>query len=324
MRSLSIIALALTLLLVSLSAYLRLDHSGIGCANWPDCYAMIGMPDANAATVDQAYDRLLNEAAQPLSWAAPLHRLVASVLGLLVLAMTLLALAQKRDRALASMLLGLTVFLAWLGIHSSSLHNPAVVMGNLGGGMLMLGLLGWMVMRPIAPQKETVHGLGAWPVVAIVLLALQIGSGGLTSANFAAAACPTVPDCNGSYLPGAAVVEAFDLSRTVRVNASGRALGGAERAAIHKLHRLLAVLTSIAVVVAAAVAWSRGLIALGSGIALLVVAEFGVGVAAVLADIPIVVAVAHNWLAAILLLVLLRLLAHRQRAAGTSANERHA
>ena len=36
------------MLLVSLSAYLRLSHSGIGCLDWPACYGRIG--EAPAAT----------------------------------------------------------------------------------------------------------------------------------------------------------------------------------------------------------------------------------------------------------------------------------
>jgi heme A synthase len=43
-----------------------------------------------------------------------------------------------------------------------------------------------------------------------------------------------------------------------------------------------------------------------------VILEFAVGVSAILMDIPIGVAVAHNWLAGILLLVLLKLHAESQ------------
>lgn len=42
MRALAIISLLFVLALVSVSAYLRLDNSGIGCADWPACYGRIG------------------------------------------------------------------------------------------------------------------------------------------------------------------------------------------------------------------------------------------------------------------------------------------
>jgi heme A synthase len=43
-----------------------------------------------------------------------------------------------------------------------------------------------------------------------------------------------------------------------------------------------------------------------------VLVEFAVGVSAILFDIPIAVAVAHNWLAGILLLALIKLQARSQ------------
>ena len=76
-------SLLLVIVLVTLSAYLRLDHSGIGCEPWPACYGNIGVP-VESPNVANTYERLLKEASQPLSWARPLHRLVASLLGLLV------------------------------------------------------------------------------------------------------------------------------------------------------------------------------------------------------------------------------------------------
>lgn len=309
MHTLARISLILVLVLVTLSAYLRLDHSGIGCEPWPACYGNIGIA-SEAPGISDTYERLLEEASEPLSWATPLHRLVASVLGLLILSMTLLAMQTKSQRLITLGLLALTVFLAWLGIYSEGLHSPAVVMGNLGGGFAMLGLLGWMVLRK--PNDGTNRGtLRTWAALAIVTLGLQIFLGGLTSANFAASACQTIPDCHGSWLPGAEIATAFDLSRTHEIGSTGMVLGGTERAAIHKLHRLMAVLTLVAVTIAATVAWKEGrdIRIMGYVAMALVSAEFLLGVSAILTGLPIALAVAHNWLAALLLLALLKLLA---------------
>ena len=137
MKLTAIVGLLLVMALVSLSSYLRLDHSGIGCTPWPDCYGNIGA-QADTPDVESAYERLVAEARQPMSWARPMHRLIASVLGLLVLGIVGISLRKKKQRSVSFMLLGLTVFLAWLGIYSEGLHSPAVVMGNLGGGFAML------------------------------------------------------------------------------------------------------------------------------------------------------------------------------------------
>ena len=307
MRVLAIVSLLFVLALVSVSAYLRLNNSGIGCADWPACYGLIGAAEEEAPTVGSTYERLAIEAQEPLSWATPVHRLVASVLGLLVLGMALMSLRARRDRLLSFTLLGLTVFLAWLGIYSGGLHSPAVVMGNLGGGFAMLGLLGWMVFRDARPRANASHNVRRWVVAALVLLCIQIVLGGLTSANFAASACQTLPDCHGSWLPGADLGTAFNLARDHEIGPTGLALGGAERADIHKLHRLVAVVTLLAVMVAGGLAVAGRM----GGTAVFVIAlaalEFCLGVAAILTDLPIGIAVAHNLLAAILLLGLLRL-----------------
>jgi cytochrome c oxidase assembly protein subunit 15 len=90
MKKLVVMSLLLVIALVSTSAYLRLDHSGIGCADWPGCYGMIGATDQAEPTFGTTYERLANDALEPLSWATPLHRLIASVLGLMVVAMALM------------------------------------------------------------------------------------------------------------------------------------------------------------------------------------------------------------------------------------------
>lgn len=309
MRALAIVSLLFVLVLVSVSAYLRLDHSGIGCPDWPACYGLIGAAGEEAPTVGSTYERLALEAQEPLSWATPVHRLVASVLGLLILAMTLVSLRQGRDRLLSSVLLGLTVFLAWLGIYSGGLHSPAVVMGNLGGGFAMLGLLGWMVFRDARPHANASHKVRRWVVAALVLLCIQIALGGLTSANFAATACMSLPDCHGTWLPGGDLATALDLTRQHEIGPTGLALGGAERADIHKLHRLMAAATLLTALLAGGLALAGRLGVTALFVVALVMLEFAVGVAAILSDLPIGIAVAHNWLAAILLLGLLRLFA---------------
>lgn len=310
MKTLATTSLLLVIMLVTVSAYLRLDHSGIGCKDWPACYGMIGTAVDAPPSVGDAYERLAEDALKPLSWATPVHRLVASVLGLTVLAMALVSLRQKRDRVISLSLLGLTVFLAWLGIYSGGLHSPAVVMGNLGGGFMMLGLLGWMSFRHSKPAANPPpRAVRHWVIAAIVLLCLQIGLGGLTSANFAASACQTLPDCHGSYLPGSRLGTAFDLSRSHLVGPTGLAVGGSERADIHKLHRIGAVLASLVVLFAGTLALRAKLGMTAVIVIAVVVLEFSAGIAAILADIPIGIAVAHNGLAAILLLGLIRLLA---------------
>ena len=313
MAGLAKVSLLLVIVLVSLSAYLRLAHSGIGCADWPACYGQIGVPSALSQPVspENAYQQMVAEANEPMAWATPLHRLVASVLGLLILFLTFLSLRQKRQRLISLTLLGLTVFLAVLGIRSGSLHSPAVVMGNLAGGFTMLGLLGWMVFSSKG-ATETGHrsSVSTMVILAIAVLCLQIFLGGLTSANFAATSCQTLPDCHGSWLPGKSLMDAMNLNRVHEVTSQGQVIGGQERIAIHKAHRLGALLAFVMVLIAALMALraDRRYRVTGVLILILLTLEFTVGVTAILTSLPIGLAVAHNWLAGLLLLALLKLL----------------
>lgn len=308
-------ALVLVIILVSLSAYLRLVHSGLGCLDWPECYGRIGAPPA---TVGQL---AAPDGMEPVAWATPVHRIAASALGLLVLYLNLLAFRTGRSRVVALLLLVLTVFLATLGLRSGSLHSPAVVMGNLAGGFFMLGLLGWMVFNPVPTEDDEFEKyvvdnrrLNRWAMAALIVLCVQILLGGLTSANFAATSCQTLPDCQGSWLPGPALVTAFDLSRQHMIDEHGRAVGGMERTAVHKTHRLGGLLTLAALLVTAIMALRANARFRTEAvfIIVMVIAELGVGVAAIFTQLPIGLAVAHNSLAALLLLSLLVLLARNR------------
>ena len=312
MKTTAIIGLLLVILLITLSSYLRLDHSGIGCTPWPDCYGNIGVEE-EAPSVENAYERLVAEARQPMSWARPLHRLVASVLGLLVLGLAAASVFKRRYRLASFTLLFLTVFLAWLGIYSEGLQSPAVVMGNLGGGFAMLAVFGWLVFELSITRDPDAAMFGRKTrrliAIAIAAVCVQILLGGLTSANFAANACTTFPDCMGMWLPGSELLTAFDLARSHVVNEVGYVIAGTERQAIHLLHRWFAVVT-IGVVSAAcfvAIRSDKRLLLPAILVGAIIGAELAVGISAVLSNVPISVAVAHNWLAGLLLLGLIYL-----------------
>jgi cytochrome c oxidase assembly protein subunit 15 len=89
----------------------------------------------------------------------------------------------------------------------------------------------------------------------------------------------------------------------------GQAIGGQERTDIHIAHRLGAVLTTLLVLAVGLMAWRAGgrLRSTGALVLVLTTAEFSIGVASVATGLPIGLAVAHNWVAGLLLLVMLKI-----------------
>lgn len=320
LQSLVVLCLVLVAALVVLSAYIRLNHAGLGCADWPACYGRIGAAERLAnghATADtvSAYQQLANEKHTPQSAAITAHRVIASLLGIGIITLTFTAIARRHKGApvlLPVLLLALTLFLAVLGNWSGGLHRPAVVLGNLIGGFGMLALL-WLLWlrshRTADGGYAAPHALRIWIDFGLALLIVQILLGSLTSANFAALACTTFPDCYGNWLPGTALAKAFDILRVLPVNGAGVVSGGNELQAIHMAHRLGAWLTFITLTGIALLAIRAGDIYRASGIIVLVLllSEILIGVSAVLTGIPIALATAHNALAALLLLSMLSL-----------------
>jgi heme a synthase len=214
----------------------------------------------------------------------------------------------------SALTLAVIIFQALLGMWTVTwLLKPIVVMGHLLGGLLTFALLAWTAWRatdvPIRlPDARLLRRL---LVVALVLLGVQIALGGWTSANYAALACGTeFPKCVGHWWPPHDFREGFVLWRGVGMDYEGGVLDGASRIAIQLAHRMMAV------VVFVYVSWlslrllrTPGVRGGGALLGALVVTQVGLGIANVLLGLPLVVAVLHNAVAALLLFVLVGLVA---------------
>jgi cytochrome c oxidase assembly protein subunit 15 len=150
-------------------------------------------------------------------------------------------------------------------------------------------------------------------VIALATLIFQISLGGWTSANYAALACPDFPMCLGQWWPPMDFAGGFRLWHKPGIDYEGGILAGDARAAIHMTHRLGAVLSFLIIGAAAVRAIRDNNVQAGRlGLALLaaLAVQLLLGVANVLLRLPLPVAVAHNAVAALLLLTLVALL-HR-------------
>ena len=294
LRRMVLIAAALVMVILSLSAAIRLTNAGLGCADWPACYGR----EVLAATASVL----------PQSAAAMVHRLAATALAVVILVILVLGLQAGRGRAVLG-LLALTVFLAFLGIYTPGARFPVVTLGNLLGGMAMLGMLLWLLLdlvaRPVTPTS--VPGLRRGARLGLIVLVMQIALGGWVSANYAALSCTDFPGCAGDGRLAAGMDEAVRLWRQLPGDATGTVIREPAGAAIHMVHRIGALVAVMVLGWLSVRTWQLGAAfrALGLAIACLLVLQVALGVAAVLTSLPLAVVLGHNAVAALLLLSVL-------------------
>ena len=318
--TLSIISFLLAFCVVILGAYVRLSDAGLGCPDWPGCYGelFVGaeMQGIAAEQAHQARPFNRDKAVKEM-----VHRYGAGILGILVLLLALISWRLKhREKITCSILLGLVAAQALLGMWTvTELLKPLIVAVHLLGGMLILGLLYWLILRQLpragAPAGQRSR-LDRLVLAGLAVVALQIFSGGWTSANYAALACPEFPSCrDGLWWPETDFKEAFIIWREGRQDYEGGILDASARTAIHLTHRLGAALTFLVILYVALCALSRAepAVRLTAAFLLCVLCiQVSLGITNVLLRLPLPVAVAHNSVAALLVLSLLTLYWHAQ------------
>lgn len=259
MIRLAALAFALAVLLIAVSAYIRLAQGGLGCAPWPECYALLG------------------DTPPGFPLAALLHRASAGALGVLALLLVVGAWRQRRDRLLAAAILAITGALAALGVRSGGLLVPAVVAGNFLGGLLLAALLGWWLLgrRAAAAASRPSH---ASTLALLALAAAVIVTGIGSSAFYGAAECAALFECGTPHSP-----LRLDWFEPLALDAAGHVAVADGTGTLQWLHRLLGMaLTAgfamrslaarggrrraLAGLVAASVAAAIGLSAAGGGV----------------------------------------------------------
>jgi cytochrome c oxidase assembly protein subunit 15 len=313
-RPLVYCAAVLTFIVIVVGAYVRLEDAGLGCPDWPGCYGQIlGVPDDphEVAKAEQAFPGKMVDKGR--AWKEMFHRYLAGTLGLLILAISMLAWRQRRAighaPTLALALVVLVAFQAALGMWTVTLLlKPAIVTLHLLGGMATLALTTWLALReldPPSPPPDATLRLRAWAGLALAVLVAQIALGGWVSANYAALACPDFPTCQGAWMPAMDFGNAFHVLRELGMTAAGAPLTQEALTAIQWSHRLGAVVTLLIVGgLAARTLREPALSGTARVILGLLVVQVGLGIANVLLRLPLVLAAAHNAVAALLLAAL--------------------
>jgi cytochrome c oxidase assembly protein subunit 15 len=305
----------LTLFIVALGAYVRLSDAGLGCPDWPGCYGHVGVPDTveEITIANQAYPERPVEA--PKAWKEMIHRYFASALGLFIIGLAITAWKLKRslpDQQLLipSLLVPLVCLQGAFGMWTVTLKvHPVFVTLHLLFGLLTLSLL-WLMWLKQRLRASTAakypKNLKRLAPVTLLILVLQIFLGGWVSTNYAALHCQDFPTCQGEYWPEMNFRAGFDLLLPIGPDYEGGHLDNTGRVTIHVAHRIGALVTTVFVALLCLrciVTTRNQRVKTAAKItAGLLLAQLGLGVSNILFSLPLPVAVAHNAVAALLLL----------------------
>ena len=310
-KRLILAALLLTFLVVPLGAYVRLSDAGLGCPDWPGCYGEI-TPHHAAAQINAALQANPDGVvSHDKAWKEMVHRYFAGALGLIVLAIAVVAWRQRRHTqggaGLPTVLLALIVFQALLGMWTvTQLLKPVIVTAHLLGGMATLALLVWLWRRESARPRQAYFAsashLRTAALIGLILVGVQIALGGWVSANYSALACSDFPMCQQQWWPPMDFARGFSIHRELGETQSGELLSLQALTAIHWAHRFMALIVTLYLLWLASRLFK---ISGYAGIAVMLLVALAVqvllGISNVLLSLPLPVAVAHNLGAAVLL-----------------------
>ena len=318
-QALAVLTLFLTFDLVLFGAFTRLTDSGLGCPDWPGCYGNASPLGAHAEITAAQSAMPTGPVTHGKAWVEMIHRYLATSVGVLIIALTVMAWRQHLRTPLRGAMhpAWATFTLFWVCLQGAfgaltvtMKLFPAIVTLHLLGGTVLLMLLCVQAVAhqqfgnatPPAPLPAALRH-GAMACLALVFL--QAALGGWVSTNYAVLACTTFPQCQGSWWPAMDFSQAFELWRPLGLQANGNPIHFEALTAIHYVHRLLAYAVVVALltlawklrqqpVLAVQRKWLLGLLAL----------QVATGLSNVVLDWPLVAAVLHTGGAAALVLVL--------------------
>lgn len=238
------------------------------------------------------------------------------------------------------------LYLAYLGWQRGNSQHPFKLPAFILAFIILQGLFGmWTVTLKLWPQVVTSHLLGGfttfsliwllalrlnnahwqlpqaswlrlqsvkpWVVLGLVIVCLQIALGGWTTSNYAAVACPDLPTCQGQWMPTMNFADGFNVGQTIGPNYLGGMMDNDARVAIHFSHRIGAIVTLLyllwlAVLLRRKVATpeTKTITHVMLGVLAL---QLALGMGNIIFKFPVSVAVAHNLVGALLLLVMVTL-----------------
>ena len=308
-KNLSFIGICMAFVVIALGAWTRLVDAGLGCPDWPGCYGFIVFPtnEAEIAIAESRYPLFpydINKAIPEV-----VHRYFAAGLGLLAIFLVYFAFKKTTDKSIRGWSLFLLFFICCQGLFGyltvSLKLLPIIVTAHLFGGFTTLTVLYFIYLKSRNFQifsQINISNLKMISALAFVVLVFQIFLGVWTSTNYASLACADFPTCQGTYLPEMDFKNGFNLNQEVGPNYLYGLLDNPARVAIHYSHRVSALLVTFIFLILMSRLWFSNAAPLASTLGVLLLTQITLGIINVIYVLPLYVAIAHNLVAACLVL----------------------
>ena len=310
MKGLSLFGICFAFVVIALGAWTRLVDAGLGCPDWPGCYGFVVFPttEAEIQLAESRYPQFPYE----IDKAIPevVHRYFAAALGFLAILLVYFAFKYqlpKKIKAITSFLLFFICCQGLFGYLTVSLKLlPIIVTGHLFGGFITLSLFFYLFLNTTNGIKNhNICHLKVLGGIALFALIVQIFLGVWTSTNYASLACADFPTCQGKFIPEMDFREGFNLAQEVGPNYLYGLLDNEARVAIHYSHRISAIVLTIIFLILISRLWFSSAAPLASTLGVILVTQISLGIMNVVYVLPLYIAIAHNLVAALLLLATL-------------------
>jgi len=310
-RGLSLFGLCFAFIVIALGAWTRLVDAGLGCPDWPGCYGFVVFPttETEILLAEQRYPQFPYE----IDKAIPevVHRYFAATLGFIAILLVAFAFKYKlptRIKAIASFLLLFICCQGLFGYLTVSLKLlPIIVTGHLFGGFITLGLFFYLFLSTTdGIRNHQIGHLKLLGAIALIALIIQIFLGAWTSTNYASLACGVdFLTCQGTLIPEMNFSDGFNPFQEVGPNYLYGLLDNEARVAIHYSHRIGALVLTLIFIVLITRLWFSNVAPLASTLGVILVTQISLGIMNVVYVLPLYIAIAHNLVAALLLLATL-------------------
>jgi fused signal recognition particle receptor len=314
-RKTTLLTLILALIVIVFGSAVRLSDAGLGCPDWtgwPGCYGEA----VGASNVLSPPSLIPNEIKQIIKdWAD--YRVAIAILGVFVLFLTISAWVQERFRLAAVLssnillvVLGLQLVLGLWAIKAKMM--PVIVTGQLLLGFITVWLLFWMYLRSNLKIQVKEQKISTAPILltrfAMLVLVLQIIFGFWVSTNQAGLVCAGFPQCNEAWMPAVDYLSGLNLFSAFESGYTG-VLSFEGQVAAHWAHRASALVCFILLTWVMLSATSEKYVGpvkkAGLFLSILLFIELLLGILTVKFELPLVIAIAHNVFAALLMLPLI-------------------